>query len=422
MRQSELFTKTSKELPKDEVSINAQLLIRAGFVEKVVSGVYAFLPLGLRVLNKINTIIREEMNKVGGQEVLLSALQNKETWEKTNRWSDEVVDNWFKTKLKNGTELGLAFTHEEAIAKMAKNFVSSYKDLPFYAYQIQTKFRNEERAKAGLIRGREFLMKDLYSFSKNEEEHNAFYEKMKEVYMTVFTRLGMGDKTYLTISSGGSFSKYSFEFQTVSESGEDTIIIDEKNNIAINKDDYNEELIKDFDLNLDKEKLVEKKSIEVGDIYSLAYKYSEAFDLKFADENGKDRFVYMGSYGMSPTRLLGTIVELNSDEKGIAWPKTVAPFAVHIVNLSKDSTEAEKLYKELISADIEVLFDDRENKSAGEKFAESELIGLPIRVVVSPRNLETDNFEIINRKTQETKMINIAETVQEIQAMLDIYD
>jgi len=223
MKQSQLFTKTRKEAPADEVSKNAQLLIRAGYIYKEMPGVYSFLPLGLRIMENIKQIIREELNNVGSQEISMTALQTKEKWEATNRWSDEVVDNWFRTQLKNGTELGLAFTHEEPIAEIMKQYVSSYKDLPFFAYQFQTKFRNELRAKSGIMRGREFLMKDLYSFHTNEETHLEFYELMKEVYIKIFTRLGIGEQTFLTMSNGQPFSKYSFEFQTLSEAGEDTI-------------------------------------------------------------------------------------------------------------------------------------------------------------------------------------------------------
>jgi prolyl-tRNA synthetase len=405
MRQSQLFTKTKKEAPKDEVSTNAQLLIRAGFIHKQMAGVYSYLPLGLRVINKISNIIREEMNAVGGQEIFMTVLQDKETWEKTGRWSDEVVDNWFKTKLASGSELGLGFTHEEAIAKIMSNYISSYKDLPFAAYQIQTKFRNEARAKAGLMRGREFFMKDLYSFTKDKEEHEVFYEKMKEVYMKVFARLGMADKTYITISSGGSFSKYSYEFQTISNAGEDVIyIIDEEKKIAINKDDFNEEVLKDFDVKADPSELRQEKSIEVGDIYSLGYKYSEAFDLAYTDEQGEKKLVYMGSYGMSPSRLMGAAVELSSDDKGIVWPENIAPFAVHLINLGENE-EAERIYAELTKKGIEVLFDDRE-VSAGEKFADSDLIGIPTRVVISKKSLAAGGIEVKRRNESESKIMS----------------
>ncbi len=413
MYQSKLFTKTRKEAPKDEVSKNAQLLTRAGFVVKEIAGVYNYLPLGLRVLNKISDIIRDEMNKVGGQELFMTALQDKSTWEKTNRWDDSVVDNWFKTKLKNETELGLAFTHEEVIAKIMKDFVSSYKDLPFSAYQIQTKFRNEARAKAGLMRGREFSMKDLYSFSKNEEEHNEFYEKMKDVYMNVFNRLGMGDKTYITISSGGSFSKYSYEFQTISEAGEDVVyIIDEDKKIAINTDDYNEEILKDFGLDLKEEDLRKEKSIEVGDIYTLGTKYSDAFGLGYKDENGEEKPVFMGSYGMSPSRLMGAVVELNSDKNGIIWPESVAPFKVHLLSLGEDE-KAEEIYNQLTEIGVEVLFDDRDVRP-GEKFADSDLIGIPYRVVVSSKSLEAGGVEFKKRNSEDSEIVSVEKLISKI--------
>lgn len=409
MRQSQLFTKTRKEAPRDEESVNAKLLIRAGFINKEMAGVYSYLPLGLRTLNAISNIIREEMDAVGGQELFMTVLQDKETWEKTGRWDDKVVDNWFKTSLKNGTELGLGFTHEEAIAKIMGNHVASYKDLPFSAYQIQTKFRNEARAKAGLMRGREFFMKDMYSFSRTKEEHDAFYETMKDVYMRVFARLGMGDKTYLTISSGGSFSKYSYEFQTVSDAGEDTIyIIDEEKKIAINKDDFTDDVLADFNVTVAKDNLKQETSIEVGDIYSLGYRFSEAFNLSYTDEAGKDAFVYMGSYGMSPSRLMGAIVELHHDDRGIVWPENVAPYRVHLVNLHAQndavSAFADELYAALQGAGVAVLYDDRREAGIGEKLKDSDLIGIPLRVIVSEKN--GTQIEVKKRKDTDAHLVS----------------
>jgi len=273
MRQSHLFTKTRKEAPKDETAKNAKLLIRGGFIHKEMAGVYSYLPLGLRVMNKIVNIIREEMNAIGGQELYLTALQDKNIWEKTNRWSDEVVDNWFKTKLKSGSDVGLGFTHEEPLTALMKEYIQSYKDLPRYAYQFQTKFRNEERAKSGIMRTREFLMKDLYSFSKDAKEHEEFYEKAKKAYVKIFDRLGLGDKTYVTFASGGSFSKYSHEFQTLTETGEDTIYVDEKNKLAVNKEVYTDEVLKDLGLN--KKDIIEKKASEIGNIFSLGTRFSQ---------------------------------------------------------------------------------------------------------------------------------------------------
>lgn len=401
MKQSKLFTKTSKTFPKDEVSKNAQLLIRAGFINKEMAGVYSFLPLGLRVLNKISDIVRDEMNKVGGQEVYMTVLQSPEAWQKSGRWSDEVVDNWFKTHLKNGSEVGLGFTHEEALTALLKRFVSSYKDLPFYPYQIQEKFRNETRAKSGIMRGREFFMKDLYSFSRSKKEHDEFYEKIKQSYLNVFTRVGLGDRTYITFASGGTFSKYSHEFQTVTEAGEDIIYIDKEKNIAINQEVYIDEVIKD--LGLDKEKMIKAKAVEVGNIFSLGYKFSEALNLTYKDEAGKEELVYMGSYGIGPSRLMGAVAEILSDEKGMVWPESIAPFRVHLISLNKDE-EAEKIYDELVGAGIEVLFDDRDVR-AGEKFADSDLIGIPYRVVVSEKSLSQGGLEIKKRNQAESEII-----------------
>ncbi|KKR69787.1 MAG: prolyl-tRNA synthetase [Parcubacteria group bacterium GW2011_GWF1_40_6] len=307
MKQSQLFTKTRKEAPADETSKNAELLTRGGFIHKEMAGVYSFLPLGLRVINKVENIIREEMDKIGGTEMRTSVLQNKEVWEKSGRWDDEVVDNWFKTKLKNGGDVGLSFTNEEAYSNILKQYVSSYKDLPIYPYDFKSIFRNETRSKSGIMRGREFYWKALYSFSKNEEEHNAFYEKAKVAYQNIFKRAGIGHLTYVTFASGGTFSKFSHEFQTITSVGEDTVYLDEASNVAINEEVYNDEVI--AELKLKKENLIEKKAIEVGNIFSLGTKFSAPFDLKYKDENGEEKLVIMGSYGIGLGRLMGTVVE-----------------------------------------------------------------------------------------------------------------
>ncbi|HOW60789.1 MAG TPA: His/Gly/Thr/Pro-type tRNA ligase C-terminal domain-containing protein [Candidatus Moranbacteria bacterium] len=410
MKQTQLFTKTRKEAPKDEVSANAQLLIRAGFINKEMAGVYNVLPMGLKVINKISDIVRDEMNKIGGIEMQSTALQKQEVWEKSGRWSDEVVDNWFKTKLKNGAELSLAFTHEEPMSNLMKSFISSYKDLPVYPYDIRTVFRNEARAKSGIMRGREFFWKALYSFSKDETQHNEFYEKAKIAYQSIFERVGLGGKTFITFASGGSFSKYSHEFQTVSEAGEDIIYIDKDKKIAVNKEVYTDEVLKD--LGLEKGKLVEEKAIEVGNIFSLGYRFSEPFGLKYKDENSEEKMVFMGSYGIGISRLMGTVVELNHDEKGIVWPENVAPFKVHLLSLGEDA-EAEKIYRELLGKGIEVLFDDRD-VSAGEKFADSDLIGIPYRVVVSKKSLVAGGAEIKKRNSEKTEIVKIKELLEKI--------
>ena len=386
MKQSFLFTKTRRDAPADEVSLNAKLLIRAGFIHKEMAGVYSYLPLGLRVLNKIVGIIREEINALGGQEVYLSALQDREAWEKTGRWDEKAVDSWFKTELKNGAEAGLAFTHEEPLTALMRGYISSYKDLPKYPYQFQVKFRNETRARSGIIRGREFLMKDLYSFCRNEAEHQVFYEKVKEAYHTIFARIGLGDKTVLAFASGGSFSKYSHEFQTLCAAGEDTIHLCSKCRIAVNN-----EIISEHPAcpQCGNEKLAPEKSVEVGNIFTLGTKFSDALGLKYRDESGKETSVFMGSYGIGPGRAMGVAVELFADEKGIVWPTSIAPFAVHLISLawvekSKAGKSADALYEKLQKEGIEVLYDDRDAR-AGEKFADSDLIGIPLRAVVSDK-------------------------------------
>lgn len=409
MLQSKLFTKTRKEALKDEVSKNAQLLIRAGFIHKEMAGVYSYLPLGLRVLNKINNIIREEMNALGSQEILLTALQGKETWEKTDRWSDEKVDNWFKTKLKNETELGLSFTHEEPLTALMKEYVNSYRDLPFSAYQIQTKFRNESRAKSGIMRGREFLMKDMYSFSKDEKEHEDFYEKSKQAYINVFSRIGLGDLTYITFASGGTFSKYSHEFQTLTDAGEDMIYVDKNKKIAVNKEVYNDEVL--ADLGLRKEELVEEKAVEVGNIFNLGTKFSDALELNYLDEKGEKKSVIMGSYGIGPGRIMGTVVEVLSDEKGIVWPASISPFDVHLIQIGNDEDvkkECENIYKSLQEKGVEVLYDDRDLRP-GEKFADSDLIGIPKRIVVSPKTIKENKVELKERNKAEAVMVEKGE-------------
>ena len=407
MRQSELFTKTRKEAPKDEVSLNAQLLIKGGFIHKEMAGVYSYLPLGLRVLNKIIGVIREEMNAIGGQEVFLSSLQSKALWEKTDRWNDEKVDNWFKTKLNNDTELGLGFTHEEPLTAILTEHISSYRDLPKYIYQIQTKFRNEARAKSGVMRAREFLMKDLYSFSKSEEERKEFYDIVADAYHKIFSRVGIGEKTYMTFASGGVFSKYSHEFQTECEAGEDIIYVDEKKNIAVNKEVLTDEVLSD--LGLKKDELVEKKAVEVGNIFNLGARFSESLGLTFKDEKGESRPVIMGSYGIGPGRLLGTVVESLSDDKGIIWPELIAPFQAHILFIGDSldvRKEAERVVNELEKKGVEVLYDDRD-VSAGEKFADSDLIGIPIRILISEKTLLQKKAELKSRKTNEIKLVDI---------------
>lgn len=410
MRQSKLFTRTRRDNPSDEEAKNAQLLIRAGFVHKEIAGVYTYLPLGLKVLNNIVQIIREEMDKIGGQEMVLTALQDKTLWEKTDRWDSAKVDNWFKTEFKSGGETGLGITHEEPITRIMTEHIASYRDLPVYAYQFQNKFRNELRAKSGIMRGKEFLMKDLYSFSKDESEHDAFFEKAREAYRKIFTRVGIGANTYVTYASGGIFSEFSEEFQTVSDTGEDTIYIDETMGVALNKEiahkdsTWNDPIL--VKLGLKKENLVEKKAIEAGNIFNLGTRFSEPLGLTYMAEDGEKKPVVMGSYGIGPTRLMGIIVETLSDEKGLVWPEAIAPFRYHLVSLGNDP-EVLKLADELYEAlgkNATVLYDDRDVR-AGEKFADSDLIGIPYRINVGKDAVASGTFELVNRATGEVSKL-----------------
>ncbi len=401
MRLTNLFTKTSKNSPADEVSKNAQLLIKAGFVYKEMAGVYAYLPLGKIVLDKIINIIREEMNLVGGMELSLTALQPKDIWEKSGRWDDKVMDVWFKTELAGGSLVGLAPTHEEPLTRLMKEFIHSYKDLPAYPYQFQIKFRNELRVKSGLMRGREFWMKDLYSFSRTTQEHEAFYEKITNAYLTVYERLGLGDLTYKTFASGGSFSKYSHEFQTISPVGEDKIYVNRDRRIAINEEVYNDDVLSD--LGLSRDELVEETAVEVGNIFTLGTRFSEPLELTFTDEDGSVKPVIMGSYGIGPSRLMGVIAEHFSDDKGLVWPEAIAPAKVYLIGIGSDEaiTKADELYKELSDRAIEVIYDDRDLRP-GQKFADAELMGIPYRVTVSDRLLAENNFELTVRSSGET--------------------
>lgn len=414
MRQSQLFTKTRKHAPSDEVAKNAQLLIRAGFIHKEMAGVYTFLPLGIRVLERINAVIREEMNAIGGNEIACSSLQDKAVWETTHRWNSADVDVWFKTKLHNDSELGLAFTHEEPITRMMCEHISSYRDLPQYVYQIQTKFRNEVRAKSGIMRTREFPMKDLYSFSKNQDDLDVFYETVADAYTRIFERVGLGAVTYKTFASGGSFSKFSHEFQTLSDAGEDTIYVDDTRRIAVNEEVCTDDVLEE--LGLSRDSLTPRKAIEVGNIFKLGTRFSEPLGLKYKDEHGDEHPVVMGSYGIGPSRVLGTIAETFADDKGLVWPKEVAPFDVHVVRLGdseQTTAAADALVERLETEGHDVLYDDRPLRP-GEKFADSDLIGIPVRIVVSDKTIGAGMHEVIVRATGEVKMQNEEELITEL--------
>jgi prolyl-tRNA synthetase len=411
MRQRELFTRTKKTAPKDEVSRNAQLLIRAGFVYKVMAGVYAYTPLGLRVLENIKGIVREEMDAIGGQEMIMTNLQRKETWEITGRWDNEAVDVWFKTELQDGTELGLAWSHEEAVMEMMQQFVQSYKDLPVSVYQFQTKLRNELRAKSGIMRGREFIMKDMYSLHATKEDMDRYYERVIEAYKRIYDRFGIGEDTYVTFAGGGAFTKFSHEFQTICEAGEDTLYVDDKRSVAVN-----EEVLEEAarEIGVAPSELSPVTSAEVGNIFKFGTEKSVALGVSFTDADGKQAPLYLASYGIGITRAMGVIVEKFADEKGLVWPESVAPFRVHLLSIGQNE-KAEAVYQELTAKGIEVLYDDRENASAGEKFADADLIGLPYRVVVGKRAGE--GIAEVKRRTEtesrEAPLAKLAEVLSE---------
>lgn len=394
------------------MSKNADLLIRAGYIDKLMAGAYSYLPLGLKVLKNIEQIIREEMNKADAQEILMPALQPKENWEITKRWEIDIL---YKVKDFEGREYALGPTHEEVVVPLVKQFVNSYRDLPVAVYQFQDKFRMEKRAKSGILRGREFMMKDCYSFHRSEADFELYYEIQKQAYLEIYKRCGIGHKTFLTFASGGMFSKYSHEFQTVTPAGEDLIYICDRCQLAINKEIKTET---PKCPTCGGETFKEEKAIEVGNIFPLKTKFSESFDLKYKDEKGEMQPVIMGCYGIGLGRVMGAIVEALADDKGIIWPEGVAPFKVHLISLgAKDGNavekETEKLYGELKNAGASVLYDDRD-ASAGVKLNDSDLLGMPWRVVVSEKTLASGEAEIKERATGAVSMLKLAAVANEL--------
>lgn len=416
MRRSQLFIKTRREAPADETARNAQLLIRAGYIHKDAAGVYALLPLGLKVVENIKQIIRAEMDELGSAELLMTSLQRKELWASTDRWDDKNVDIWFKTALKNGTEVGLGWSHEEQITDMMKEFVSSYRDLPRSLYQFQTKLRNETRAKSGILRSREFIMKDLYSYSRTDDEHQKFYDAVTEAYLRIFEKIGLGKDTFVTFASGGPFAQFSHEFQTVTEAGEDVIYLDRAKKIAINQEVMSDEVV--TQLGLKKDDLEEVKASEVGNIFSFGTTKSEQMGLHFTDEQGNAKPVVLGSYGIGVTRLMGVITEHMADDKGLVWPTNLAPFKVYLCRIGDDDKlikTADELYAKLSSKGIDVLYDDRDERP-GEVFADAELIGIPYRIVVSAKSLDAGGYELKGRLSQETSVVGHEDLEKALQA------
>ncbi len=572
MKRSQLFIKTRKEVPADEQAKNAQLLIRAGYAHKQMAGAYAYLPLGLRVLDNIKQIVRQEMNAVGGQEVAMTVLQPKELWERTDRWDDAKVDNWFKTKLANGSELGVGLTHEEPIVDMLTEHVDSHKDLPLNIYQIQTKFRNELRAKSGLLRGREFVMKDMYSFARNQAEHDQIYEQLADAYHRVYRRLGLGDITYRVRADGGYFTdRFSDEFQTISAVGEDTlfkvpgtnnyynqevapskapeinsteepapmqevegkgiigvaelakflkipvdkttktmlyqtddgqlvaaavrggydineiklrkvlgvknlqlasedvvrkvtnaeigyagllnlpadvkIIVDEScanrvnfemganrtnyHTININwgrdlpapEEFYDIKQAKPGDLDPETGQVYETcRAVEVGNIFPLESKYTDALGLYYTDTAGKKQSIIMGCYGIGISRLIGVIAEHFADDRGLVWPAAVAPFLVYLISIGDGedkevAKQAQNLYDSLVAKGIGVLWDDR-NERPGAKFADADLMGIPYRVVISAKTIANGQVELKERQSTDPQNITEAELLDRLSSVV----
>lgn len=411
MRYTQLFGKTNKTAPSDADSVNAKLLTQAGYINKQMAGVYNFLPLGLRVLNKIQNIIREELNLAGANEILMPALTAEENYVQTGR---NGLDILFHLTGRDESKLVLNQSHEEVVTPLVQNYTFSYRDLPVAVYQIQNKFRNEPRAKSGLLRGREFNMKDLYSFHANEEDLDKYYEKMTQVYFQIYKRIGLGDRVVLTFASGGSFSKYSHEFQALSEIGEDTIHLCEKCNVAINKEIIDEQKTCP---QCGGKKLAEKKAIEVGNIFKLKTRFSDAFDFRYADDSGKLNSVTMGCYGMGPSRIMGTLAEIYHDDKGIIWPEAVAPYKVHLLVLGEDAdviNKADQLYQEFIEQGVEVLYDDRKEARAGAKFSDADLIGLPVRIIISAKTLASDSVEMKRRDSEKAELVELSKVMKKI--------
>lgn len=401
MRQSTYFLKTSKTPPADDVSVNARLLEQGGFVQKVLAGVYDFLPLGLRVLQKIENIVRQEMDKIGN-EMFMPVLHPKENWEKTGRW--QGLDVLFKIKSQHGNEYALGPTHEEIVTPAAQSIINSYKDLPLAVYQIQTKFRDEPRAKSGLLRGREFRMKDLYSFHSSAEDLERYYNnKAIPAYERIYRRLGL--KALLTEASGGTFSKYSHEYQVEIDNGEDSIYICEKCGLAKNKEIYQDGA---ECTNCGTTVWREAKGSEVGNIFKLQDKYSRSFNLQFTDKDGSKKTVLMGCYGLGTTRVMGVIVEKFNDDRGIIWPEPVAPFKVHLLSIKGAERAADEVYQTLLHHQTEVLYDDRD-VSPGAKFADADLIGIPYRAVVSPKTVEKESVEVKKRNEEKAELVKISE-------------
>jgi prolyl-tRNA synthetase len=416
MYLSKLFTKTSKDSTSDAHSKNADLLIKAGYIAKTMAGVYSYLPLGLKVIRNIERIVREEMDNLGAQELLMSSMQNKEVWEQTDRWNDDIVDVWFKAPLHAGGEIGFGWSHEEPIGEMMKQHINSYKDLPIFVYQFQNKMRNELRAKSGVMRGREFIMKDMYSFCTNEEEHEQFYQATIQAYLNVYKRAGVGDDTFVTFADGGAFTEFSHEFQTICDAGEDIIYINREKNIAINEEVLNEKTL--TNLGVTRDELEEVKTAETGNIFNFGTQKAEDLNLSYINKENNHIPVFIGSYGIGVSRLMGVLVEKYADDKGLVWPEAVAPFKVHIVPIAKEGEVAYKaateLYEELKTKGIAAIFDDRVDMRVGQRLGDADLLGTPWRIVIGQKSLDNGGFEVKRRNAEEAEVISKEALLQKL--------
>ncbi|MCH7883151.1 hypothetical protein IIA95_01920 [Patescibacteria group bacterium] len=406
MKQSQFFIKTLREFPKDEESANARLLLRGGFIDKNSAGVYTYLPLGLRVLENIHGIIREELNRMGASELFMPALISKKYWEVTSRWNTDIL---YKVNDSSGQEYGLGFTHEEVLTPILKKVISSWRDLPVALYQIQTKFRDEPRARFGLVRGKEFIMKDLYSFHADDKDLDSYYLKVARVYKKIFKRLGLPVK--VVEASGGDFtSEYTHEFQVLTPAGEDTIFYCSGCDFAQNK-----EIAKVHEgesCPLCKKGTIRKESgIEVGNIFKLGTRFSKPIDLSYKDKSGAKNFVVMGSYGLGSSRVMGALVELSHDSAGVLWTPAVSPFQVHLIELAGARAQASQIYGTLLKRDVNVLYDDRKGTSPGEKFADSDLFGIPLRIVVSAKTAAAKKVELKARGEKNVRLITIQKAI-----------
>lgn len=412
MKLSQTHFKTSKTLSGEGDSLNYQLLTRAGFVDQLMAGVYTYLPLGLRVLRRIEQIVREEMDGLGAEEILMPMLHPKANWVQTGGWDN--IDVLFKIKSRTGNDYALGQSEEEIVTPLVMSRAQSYKQYPIKVYQIHWKYRDELRAKSGIMRGREFFMKDMYSFHTSQEDFDKFYAEVKAAYLRIYDRLGLTAK--VTEASGGAFTKkVSYEFMVLTDAGEDDILYCEECDFCVNVE-IAKVKVGDKCTSCSASELKQARASEVGNVFDLGKKFGEDFDMGYVDENDQRQFPIMGCYGIGISRVMGVIVEKYNDERGMMWPATVAPAQVQLVRLGADeevAAAADKLYQELTAAGREVLYDDRD-AGAGQKFADADLIGLPIRITVSKRTLEQESVEWKARGEEEAKMVKLSDVAKEL--------